>query len=124
MSLTSELLDHISVNTSLTLGTDLFLVFIPNGIETGVTISESGGYEAESNMLRLLYKITSKGVDPLEAEAKCREVYNLLSFSNGIQLPSFLIFNSVPMATPQFLHMADDTYPVYIASFVLYTERT
>ena len=123
MSLSTEILDHISAQTSLTLGTDLFLVFLPKNVETGVTIIESGGYENDSNMLRQLFRITSVGADPVSAESNCREVYNLMSYNNGLQLPSYLIFNSIPMATPQFLHLADNTYPVYVASFVLYTER-
>jgi len=123
MSLATEIIDYIAAQTALTEGVDLFYTYMPRDKETGVIISEIGGTENDTNMYRKLFHIISVGANPVSAEAICTQVLELFTFCNGIQLASKKIFNGVSMASPQFLHMAKDNYPVYTASFVLFTER-
>lgn len=124
MNIAKEIVKYLDANlNSLTVGQNLFLGFIPLTKNTGVVISEAGGYENNTNMLRIQLHIAAVFDDYTTAENKCAEVYNKLVYSNGFNIDSGYVFNCVPINTPTYVGLTDEQKVLVTASVVLYKEK-
>jgi hypothetical protein len=123
MSVTRDIVKYVNDNTSFTVGTDLFLGYIPLDRTVGVAIAEVGGTENDTNMLRLHLHIVSVADDYFTAENNCYSVYNLLVFSNGFNLDSGYVFNCVPINTPTYIGLNEHQKVIVTCAIALYKEK-
>jgi len=123
MNIAKDIVTYINTKTSLVLGQDLFLGFLPQDDSVGVVIAESGGYENETNMLRINLQIVSIAEDYTTAEAKCSMVYNALVYSNGFTITSGYVFNCVPINTPTYIGLNEHQQVIMTCNIALYKEK-
>lgn len=123
MSLIKDLAKYISEQTSLTIGTDLFLGFMPLDKSAGVILSQDGGEHNDSGMLQVLIEVASLADDYTTAETNCYTVYNKLVYSNGFYIDSGYVFNCVPVAIPSFGGITEHQKVVITSSISLFKEN-
>jgi len=117
-----ELISYVSTNTTLTLGTDLFWGIFPNDTRAGIIISDLPGIHNESGMGGFQILVNSRYKDYNTALTKIHLVYDLLAFSNGFNLTTYTVFNTVSISTPGFLGRDDIGNVLFGALIRLYTE--
>ena len=123
MSIAKDIVKYLDTNTSFTVGSNLFLGYIPLEKETGVAIAEVGGWENDTNMLRVMLHITSIADDYETAETNCYIAYNKLVYSNGFTIDSGYVFNCVPISTPIYIGLNEHQKVIMTCSIAIYKEK-
>lgn len=123
MSLAKDITKYISTNTALTVGTNLFLAYLPQNVDVGVTISDMGGFENDTNMLRAQLHIASVANDYTTAENNAYVVFNKLVYTNGFTIDSGYVFNCVPISTPTYIGFNEQQKVIVTCSVAIFKEK-
>lgn len=123
MSIARDIVEYVDANTSFTVGSDLFLGFLPDDKDVGISIADGGGYENETNMLSSIINIASLANDYTTSENNCQSIYNLLVYSNGFTITSGYVFNCVPLNTPTYVGLDEQQKVIVTCAVVLYKEK-
>jgi len=119
---TKELIDYIGTQTTLTIGEDLFWGVYSSDDRVGVLISDLGGVHNDTDMGAYQILINARYQDYQTTLTQIKLVYDLLAYSNGFDLSSYTVFNTVPVSMPQFLGKDDTGLLMFSAVVNLYTE--
>jgi hypothetical protein len=117
-----EILDYVESETSLTIGTDLFLGNLADGTDEGVIIFDSPGMLNDSGMLQFQIGINSVARDYYNAKVNCILAFTPLAYSNGFTIDNRKFFNTTVMSTPAYLGLNEKGYSMFSASIIAYTE--
>ena len=119
---TKELIDYIEDHTILTVGDDLFWGVYPKDDRVGVLISDLGGVHNDTDMGIMQILINARYQDYQTTMLNIGLVYDLLAYSNGLTLPSYKVFNTIPVSMPQFLGTDTTGLLMFSAIINLFTE--
>lgn len=117
-----EIIDYIESETSLTIGNDLFLGNLKDGVDEGVVIFDSAGQENDTGMLRFIVGINSVARDYYTARVNCVLAFTPLAYSNGFTVDSRKFFNTTVMSNPAYIGLNEKGYSMFSASIIAYTE--
>ena len=124
MTIAGEIADYIDANSTLTIGTDLFEWRMPTEPDDAVMVRMTGGVEnpnAPEKEIAIQILSRSSRNDPLAAQTRSFEVYDLLSapqrmadsLPTRIDLPSWRVNSFSPVQTPSSIGTDADERPLF-----------
>lgn len=120
---TQQILDYVEDQTTLTIGTDLFLGNLADGVDAGVVLFDGPGQDNDTGMLRFLVGINSMARDYATARVNCILAFTPLAYSNGFTIDSKKFFNTTVMSNPAYVGLNEKGYSMFSASIIAYTEE-
>lgn len=116
------LADYIATNTSLVVGTSLFIGRIPVEVQRATCIYEHAGALNESGMKRKIIEIRHISADYITGDTFINVLFDLFAYNNGCTFTEgSVIFNAVPVATPQFIGYDEHLNAVFFCNIGFYT---
>lgn len=118
-----QVLDYVESKTTLTIGTDLFLGNLADGVDTGVILFDGPGQDNDTGMLRFIIGINSIARDYATARVNCILAFTPLAYSNGFTIDNKKFFNTTVMSNPAYVGLNEKGYSMFSASIIAYTEE-
>jgi hypothetical protein len=116
------LADYIEANSSLVTGTTLYIGRIPPEVQEASVIFEHSGGLNESGLKRKIIEIRTISKDYETGDTLINSLFSLFAYHNGCTFSDgSVIFNSVPLATPQFIGYDEHLKAVFMCSLAFYT---
>jgi len=115
------LADYIATNASLVVGTTLYIGRIPVEKQTGTVIYEHAGALNESGMKRKIIEIRHISPDYITGDTFINVLFSLFSYKGCTFSDGSVIFNAVPVATPQFIGYDEHLNAVFFCNIGFYT---
>jgi len=114
--------DYIVANSALVLATTLFVGRIPAEVQEASVIFEHSGGLNESGLKRKIIEIRTIAPDYISGDTLINSLFSLFAYNNGCTFSdASVIFNSVPLATPQFIGYDEHLKAVFMCSVAFYT---
>lgn len=117
------LCQYIENETGYKIGIDLFAGVMPASKEVGIILSDFGGSENETNVVKAGVQVIAIYDDYATSVKKCQEIHNFLVYTNGFYVGDSYIFNCIPLSLPKFLHQNEKGHILSTASIVCIKER-
>jgi hypothetical protein len=120
MTLLTDIANYISTNTSLTLGTDLFIGTIPPQVDNCVAIFQSGGVEPTTylDIIKPTLQVLVRNTNYEIAQQLSYEVYDALHQLYGITTGSTEIYTVFALQEPTDIGEDEASRAIFTCNYV------